>query len=176
MRNADCQGQVGAVKRSQRRAQRETSAGGVVFRRGPDGVVRYLLIRDSYENWGFPKGHLEAGEPAADAARREVEEETGLTGLVAHAPLGVIDWYFRFRGRTIHKFCHFFLFESPAGEPVPQTDEGITACVWHPQEEALRTISYANARDVLREAAARTEASARPSSTPSPPSSPASPQ
>jgi 8-oxo-dGTP pyrophosphatase MutT (NUDIX family) len=135
------------------RAQRETSAGGVVFRRGPDGVVRFLLIRDSYKNWGFPKGHLEPGEPPADAARREVTEETGLDELVLHGPIKVIDWYFRFRGKTIHKFCHFFLFESRRGEPVPETAEGITACIFEPLEEALQTISYDNARDVLTRAA-----------------------
>src|SRR4051812_26531874 len=136
-------------RKSQSRAQRETSAGGVVFRRGADGQVRFLLIRDSYKNWGFPKGHLEAGEPPAAAARREVTEETGLQELVLHGPIKVIDWYFRFRGKTIHKFCHFFLFESRRGEPVPEEAEGITACVWQPLEEALREISYDNARDVL---------------------------
>lgn len=140
-----------------RHAQRETSAGGVVFRRAPGGEVHYLVIRDSYENWGFPKGHLEPGEPPLDAARREVAEETGLQALEPRGALGCIDWYFRFRGRTIHKYCHFFLFESAAGEPVPQTDEGITACVWKPLDEALSTISYANARDVLQRAAARVE-------------------
>jgi 8-oxo-dGTP pyrophosphatase MutT (NUDIX family) len=142
-------------RRAQRpqRAQRETSAGGVVFRRDAEGHVRYLLIRDSYRNWGFPKGHLEPGEPPADAARREVAEETGLVDLILHGPIRVIDWYFRFRGKTIHKYCHFFLFESRAGEPVPQVDEGITECAWHPQEEALATISYDNARGVLRRAA-----------------------
>lgn len=140
-----------------RRAQRETSAGGVVFRRAPGGEVHYLVIRDSYENWGFPKGHLEPGEPPLDAARREVAEETGLQSLEPRGALEVIDWYFRFRGRTIHKYCHFFLFESESGEPVPQTDEGITACVWKPLDEALSTISYANAREVLQRAAARVE-------------------
>src|SRR2546425_12679071 len=89
--------------KSQRRARRETSAGGVVFRRGPDGQVRFLLIRDSYKNWGFPKGHLESAEPPADAARREVTEETGLQDLVLHGPIKVIDWYFRFRGKTIDR-------------------------------------------------------------------------
>ena len=139
-------------RKSQRRAQRETSAGGVVFRREA-GVAHFLLIRDSYRNWGFPKGHLEPGEPPAEAARREVTEETGLEDLVLHGPIKVIDWYFRFRGKTIHKYCHFFLFESKRGEPVPQVDEGITECAWHPLEEALRTISYDNAREVLRRAA-----------------------
>jgi 8-oxo-dGTP pyrophosphatase MutT (NUDIX family) len=134
------------------RAERETSAGGVVFRR-TDGLATFLLIRDSYKNWGFPKGHLEPGEPPADAARREVAEETGLDELLLHGPIKVIDWYFRFRGKTIHKYCHFFLFESRRGEPVPQVDEGITACVWYPVDDALKTISYDNARDVLRRAA-----------------------
>ena len=144
-----------------RRAQRETSAGGIVFRRGPDGEVRYLIIRDSYENWGFPKGHLEPDEPPLDAARREVAEETGLQALEPRGALDCIDWYFRFRGRTIHKYCHFFLFESESGEPVPQIDEGITACIWKPLDEALTTISYANAREVLQRAAARVEAVTR---------------
>ena len=141
------------TRRAQPRAQRETSAGGVVFRRGEDGVARFLLIRDSYKNWGFPKGHLEPGEPPAQAARREVAEETALEGLVLHGPIKVIDWYFRFRGKTIHKYCHFFLFESKRGEPAPQVNEGITECTWQPPDDALRTISYDNAREVLRRAA-----------------------
>jgi len=136
----------------QPRARREVSAGGVVFRRGPDGVPHYLLIRDSYENWGFPKGHVEQGEPEAEAARREVMEETGLADVIPRGAVEVIDWYFRFRGRTIHKYCHFFLFESASGDPVPQVDEGITACVWKPIEAAVEAISYDNARAVLERA------------------------
>ena len=149
------------MKRKQRRAQRETSAGGVVFRRGPDGGPRFLLIRDSYRNWGFPKGHLEPREPPADAARREVAEETGLEDLALRGPIRVIDWYFRFRGKTIHKFCHFFLFESRRGECVPQTEEGITDCAWYAPEEARRTISYDNARAVLEQATAMVQALAQ---------------
>jgi 8-oxo-dGTP pyrophosphatase MutT (NUDIX family) len=143
---------------TRRRAQRETSAGGVVFRRGADGAARFLLIRDSYKNWGFPKGHLEPGEPPAEAARREVAEETGLNDLLLHGPIRVIDWYFRFGGKTIHKFCHFFLFESRQGDPVPQGEEGITDCAWHETAGAVRAISYANARGVLERAAEMVEA------------------
>lgn len=156
-----------------RKPEREVSAGGIVFRRDEAGVVRFLLIRDSYDNWGFPKGHLEDEESPADAALRETSEETGLADLKLHGPIRLIDWHFRFRGRFIHKFCHFFLFESAAGEPVPQEDEGITACRWCTMEEALHSLSYENARGVLRRGGdmARTlvaAGSGRPRPTPRP--------
>jgi 8-oxo-dGTP pyrophosphatase MutT (NUDIX family) len=137
---------------AKRKAVKDVSAGGIVFRRSPEGIVRFLLIRDSYGNWGFPKGHLEHGETPAAAARRETAEETGLEYLVVQGPIRIIDWYFRFRGKFIHKYCHFFLVESPSGEPSPQRDEGITECMWCTYEEALRILSYDNARGVLRRA------------------------
>ncbi len=137
---------------AKRRPEREVSAGGIVFRRDAAGEVRFLLIRDSYDNWGFPKGHLEEGESPADAALRETAEETGLHDLRLQGPIRIIDWHFRFRGRFIHKFCHFFLFESPAAEAVPQVSEGITACRWCTLDEALRELSYDNARGVLKRA------------------------
>jgi 8-oxo-dGTP pyrophosphatase MutT (NUDIX family) len=137
---------------SKRRAELEVSAGGIVFRRVPAEGPRYLLIRDSYNNWGFPKGHLEGTESPAEAALRETAEETGLENLVLHGPIRVIDWHFRFRGRHIHKYCHFFLFESTEGDVCPQVDEGITACQWRPLTEALEVLSYDNARGVLKRA------------------------
>jgi len=136
--------------------KRETSAGGVVVRRGPDGL-RYLLIHDGHRNWGFPKGHLHRGEPAAEAARREIGEETGLVDVVLYEPLGVIDWRFRHRGRPIHKFCHFFLFTSVSGEPAPQGEEGITACVWLDYDAALARLTHENSRRILDAARALIE-------------------
>lgn len=144
----------------QRRAKREVSAGGVVFRRA-ELSLGFLLIRDSYGHWGFPKGHLEKGESPAAAAARETTEETGLAGLDLHGPINTIDWYFRLRGKLIHKYCHFFLFESAAGEPVPQQDEGITECRWFAFDEALIQLGYENAREVLRRAGTLTESLSR---------------
>ena len=134
-----------------RRADLEVSAGGIVFRLSEQGT-QYLLIKDSYDNWGFPKGHLEDGETPADAAARETAEETGLSQLVLRGPIRVIDWHFRFRGRHIHKYCHFFLFESADGDPSPQVEEGITAFRWEPLDRALEALSYDNARGVLKRA------------------------
>ena len=129
----------------------ETSAGGVVFR-VVEGRPLYLLIRDSYRNWGFPKGHLETGERPEDAALREVSEETGLDDLVVRGSIDTIDWFFRFRGQLIHKVCHFYLMQSSSTTTSPQHAEGITACRWSPFEEAQALISYSNAREVLRRA------------------------
>jgi 8-oxo-dGTP pyrophosphatase MutT (NUDIX family) len=134
------------------RATREVSAGGVVYR-VEDGRPLFLLIRDSYRNWGFPKGHLEKRELPAAAALREVAEETGLSDLVVRGELATIDWHFRFRGKLIHKICHFFLMETENAITSPQREEGITACRWVPIDEALALISYANAREVLQRAA-----------------------
>lgn len=138
--------------RNARRARVETSSGGVVFRRGDD-ALDFLLIRDPYENWGLPKGHIEGGETASEAALREVAEETGLLDLSVVTQLPTIDWFFRDRGRLIHKFCHFFLVESVSGEPEPQRAEGITECVWRTADLAIETVSYSNAREVMRAAA-----------------------
>jgi 8-oxo-dGTP pyrophosphatase MutT (NUDIX family) len=130
----------------------ETSAGGVIYR-WRDEVPHILLIRDSYQHWGLPKGHLEGSETPDLAALREVEEETGLEDLVLGPRLETIDWFFRAGDRLIHKYCHFYLIEAPTGETVPQREEGITACCWVPLPDAVRQISYDNAREVLRRAA-----------------------
>jgi ADP-ribose pyrophosphatase YjhB (NUDIX family) len=131
-----------------RSTEEESSAGGVVYRM-QEGAPHFLLIRDSYRNWGFPKGHLKKGELPERAALREVREETGLEALTLRGDAGTIDWSFQFRGRRIHKRCQFYLMESPGGRTRPQRAEGITECVWLPYGDALERLSYENAREVL---------------------------
>lgn len=54
----------------------ERSAGAVLFlRRGE--TLQYVLVQSRTGEWGFPKGHLEAGETEYQAALREIFEETG---------------------------------------------------------------------------------------------------
>jgi 8-oxo-dGTP pyrophosphatase MutT (NUDIX family) len=57
------------------------AAGGIVWRRGEGGAVEVEIVlvhRPAYDDWSFPKGKLHPGETEAEAAVREVQEETGL--------------------------------------------------------------------------------------------------
>jgi len=140
-----------ASERRPARARREQSAGGVVVRfEGSEPL--FLLIRDSYGHWGFPKGHLEQGERAEAAACREVIEETGLAAVDLVGTIASIDWQFRFRGALIHKHCEFFLMETASPSTRPQKSEGITACKWSTFDNARRLLAYENARGVLQRA------------------------
>lgn len=62
-------------------AARPRSAGGLVWRASEEGI-EILLVQPSGGRWGLPKGRIKPGEPAVDAALREVLEETGLRCFV----------------------------------------------------------------------------------------------
>jgi len=54
------------------------SAGGIVLNDKNQVYLIHKVIRDE---WAFPKGRIEEGESKVNAARREIEEETGLSNL-----------------------------------------------------------------------------------------------
>ncbi len=134
-----------------RRAELEVSAGGIVFRR-PGGEPRGSSSSATPTTTGAFRRPPRERRIAGGGGHSRNAEETGLGHLRLQGPIKVIDWHFRFRGRHIHKYCHFFLFESSDGEASPQLDEGITACQWRGLGEALELLSYDNARGVLKRA------------------------
>src|ERR1700712_4758735 len=109
----------------------EVSAGGLVVR-VEDGVAVAAIIgrldRRGRLRWSLPKGHLEAGETAEQAAVREVQEETGIIGVVT-AELGKIDYWFVADGRRIHKTVHHFLLRATGGE-LSDADIEVTEVAW----------------------------------------------
>jgi 8-oxo-dGTP pyrophosphatase MutT (NUDIX family) len=49
------------------------------YRHGEGGADEIVLVhRPAYDDWSFPKGKLHPGETEAQAALREVQEETSL--------------------------------------------------------------------------------------------------
>lgn len=145
------------------KARIELSAGGIVYQRSAAGpLVAFLL--DPYGKWTFAKGHVRraAGEEPPSAARRETEEEMGLTGLKVIEKLGTTEIWFRDRyhhkGALVHKYITYFLMEAPAGSVgYPEIKEKIKAIAWVPVSEAINFSQYANLRPVLKQAVRRIE-------------------
>lgn len=140
------------TKGVRRKVKFEISAGGIVSRKiGHNYQIAFLL--DPYEKWTFAKGHLEKGESLEAAAEREVEEEMGLRNLKIINKLGKIDFWFRWRGKLIHKLVYYFLMEAPThSKPKPQKKEGITKIKWVDINEAMDFCSYKNIKPLLKKA------------------------
>ena len=127
------------------------AAGGVVFSEDPSGTLRLLLIQDRYGVWTLPKGHLEGDETEQEAAQREVAEETGIECRIDVLIRRVQYPVFK-RGNWRDKQVAYFLARAEYAIPTPRTDEGIAVADWLLPEEALKRISYAQVREVVRRA------------------------
>lgn len=128
----------------------EISAGGLVVDRGgpvPKAALIGRLDRRGRLLWSLPKGHLEEGETAEDAAIREVEEETGIRGHVL-SKLGVIDFWFVAGGARIHKTVHHFLLEADSGE-LSDADVEVDEVAWVPLTEVAGRLAYDTERKLL---------------------------
>ena len=127
----------------------ETSAGGLVIDRtgAPRGALIGRLDRRGRLLWSLPKGHLESGETAEQAAVREVEEETGIRGQVL-AMLGTIDFWFVIDGRRVHKTVHHYLLEASGGA-LSDADQEVDEVAWFPLTEVRARLAYAGERRLV---------------------------
>lgn len=146
-----------------RPVQDAVSAGGVVWRRGEDGIevvlcgrsavhaARFGFAQKDQYLWVLPKGTPDDGETIEETALREVREETGLDVRLGE-PLGKIDYWFAAGGQRIHKRVYHWLME-PSGGDISGHDAEFDDVTWIPIAEAIRSVTYANERNVLEEAA-----------------------
>jgi ADP-ribose pyrophosphatase YjhB (NUDIX family) len=131
----------------------ETSAGGLVLDLSGPVPMGALIGRTNRRGrllWSLPKGHLEEGETAEQAAVREVEEETGIRGEII-GTLGTIDFWFVAEGRRIHKTVHHFLLRAIGGE-LSDTDIEVTEVAWVPMPQIPDKLAYSDERELLDEA------------------------
>jgi 8-oxo-dGTP pyrophosphatase MutT (NUDIX family) len=138
-----------------------THGGGVVVRTEANGDLRVLLVRSKDgAHWVLPKGHIEPGETARQAAVREVREESGVVGEVV-GELGIDSYTMQApkRGRrragsedaagkrTVH--CLFFLMRYAGIQPA---DEDRAQC-WLPLDAAVATIEFEGSKALIDQAA-----------------------
>ena len=116
------------------------AAGGVVVR---DGKV-LLVHRPRYNDWTFPKGKLDPGESFADAALREVEEETGLRCTLDRELPAT---HYKVGSRP--KIVRYWLMKPEAETPFVPNDE-TDDLRWVTPGEAFALVRYARDRDLLR--------------------------
>ena len=120
------------------------AAGGAVCRHRDDGSLEVLVVhRPRYDDWSLPKGKLDPGESAEDAARREVEEETGFRCELG-TPLPSVR-YVDHRGRP--KRVQYWTMRPVGGGFAPNAE--VDDLRWLAVEDALARLSYAHDRVVV---------------------------
>ena len=130
----------------------ERSAGGVVLRRR-GRETRVALMRSRYHTWVLPKGHVELEETPVQAAARELEEEVGLTRLELQRELGCTEHEFHVLDTHHRKRVTWFLFLAPeTAELQPDPEHGALDAGWFTRAQALRLLSHADQRRMLRRA------------------------
>lgn len=134
---------------------KEFSAGGIVF----NNLGQVLIIKNaSLKNpknsyWGFPKGHLEKGESAEEAALREVEEETGLKVEVIKKIDDSKYIFVNSNQEKISKLVSIFLMKQTGKEGELKIQEAeLLDAKFVSVQEALETLRFKNDKELLKKA------------------------
>lgn len=122
---------------------RETTSGGVVFRRDQKThELEILLMQDAKNRWTIPKGHVEPNEDPKDTARREIIEETGLQDMKVYDWLGKVNFRYR-RGHTLVLMTmHIYLVQGLGKTDELHPEDWLNDIRWLPATESIDKIAY----------------------------------
>jgi bis(5'-nucleosidyl)-tetraphosphatase len=146
----------------------ERSVGAIIYRVRAEGRERtpfYLLLRYPGEYWEFARGHVEEGEREHATAKREIREETGLTGLQFRK--GFREQYrfhFKRKGRMIAKDAILYLAQSRSWNVRVSAEH--YGYAWFSYREALKHLRFDNSKNVMKRAQEFLERGQRPPALP----------
>lgn len=127
----------------------EVTSGAVVYQQ-KDGHPAYLLLQSATSDfWGFPKGHVEGEETLAEAALREIREETQLTVTLDTKFKGYTEYDLPNGNR---KQMTLFVSEVPAGVAITRQQIEISATGWFDYATARDRLTYDNLKELLDQA------------------------
>jgi len=122
---------------------RETTSGGIVFRRHvKTGEVQILLMQDAKNRWTIPKGHVEPGEEPRETAEREIREETGLKEMKVNSWLGKVNFRYRRSHTLVLMTMHIYLVEGLGETDKLHPEDWLNDIKWLPAAEAVDKIAY----------------------------------
>lgn len=132
--------------------RKQTSAGGVIFRRSGNSVEIVLVSVRAGKAWCLPKGLVDRGETPEATALREVKEETGLVGRIVDS-LGEITYWYYVSGENVkcRKTVVFYLMEFVSGDTADH-DHEVDQAVWMTVDEALKKVSFKGDRGIIEKA------------------------
>jgi 8-oxo-dGTP pyrophosphatase MutT (NUDIX family) len=127
------------------------AAGGVVLQRGIirglDAERPYVLLLDrpSRNEVRLPKGHIDEGESAQEAALRETVEESGYADLEVLSDLGEQRVEYDYKGIHYIRVERYFLFRLRSHVQLPrtETDARQFSVRWAPIDDAAHQLTYA---------------------------------
>ena len=106
-------------------------------------------------HWDLPKGKLDPGETLESCALREVREETGLSQVELGKHIcDTFHTYDQFGKHILKESSWYWMRSEGDEEPIPQTEEDITAIEWLDPEKVrqILPLSYPSIREVAKKA------------------------
>jgi bis(5'-nucleosidyl)-tetraphosphatase len=139
---------------------KEKSAGAIIYIL-KNNVPHYLLLHYPSGHWEFAKGHIEQEEKPEAAARREIQEETGISDITIIPGFKEYIKYFfknnydlkkedKQKAPWVFKLVVFYLAQTHTEDVIISQEH--TGFIWLPYEQAIKKLTFKNAKELLKKA------------------------